>query len=417
MQALSIVGVFIFARHILSSNRGGLFASLFVAVSGYHIKSGGEPFAQALLTAIFPIIFFLLFHRNLRLDARHLGILLGLAAFGSITQNIAPLILIGVSSVLWVSAKILNHLKSVVAQGPTFSIRAAVIVIVGIIGINWYIIVDYLSFQVYRVVALIFLLDGTGQSTIENTNVTGVPVVELFGHALPGVLMWAAPLLAAALTIGLVCYIVLHDVVAGTLDNTPIQYVGIAAGIFSIVGLVFAAGSESAVRAMPIVAILVAPLAGYLGVQTSGTQGAAQTGVVVIVIAIVAVAGVLTPPVAKAEWSEDSNQRYNEASQVEGAMWALEYTESAFTDPYTANTAHYRQAMAGDMPVDRVQPGFDAHNITTIHQFQNRIDEGETVLYLSYYEDAFGLEPPNTNQVYDSGDTVIYTGNESDTPN
>jgi hypothetical protein len=407
IQAVSIVGGFIFARRILSSVRGGLFAGLFMAVTGYHIKSGGEPFAQALLIAIVPFIFFLLFQTQSQRNIRGQGLMVGLAIVVLVTQNIAPLALLGISGVLWLSSQISHRIFPQRNYSLQISINHTIIFIFGVVGIYWYIFTDYLTYQVNRVIALLLLLDGTAQSTIQDTNVAGVPTVEIFSVPLPGLLMWAAPLLVTGLIVTWVAYDLLYRLLEDSLEDVPIQYMCVAVVVFAIVGLVFAAGSGDAVRALPIVVVLIGPVAGYLCLAAS-VRGTVGTLLVVGVIVLVATAGVLTPPAAKAEWSNDDYHKYLDESQLKGIDWAAQYMETAETGPYAAETSYYGQAMHGSYPTRRLQTGFNERSATTIRNFQDRANAGEPILFMRYYKSAFGLEQPPTNHVYDSGNADVF---------
>ncbi|MDL0138868.1 hypothetical protein PNP85_05055, partial [Halobacterium salinarum] len=409
-QAASLIVVYLLVRHILNETRSALYGTLFVAVAGYHINSGGEPFAQALLTALMPVIFYLLFHKQNQLQRWKTAILFGLVGIGTITQNIAPVILVGVCGVLWVSRIIIDVLGRYLNIRPVYSGRILYGLIFLQIGFTWYYVVDYLEFQVWRIVEIVFFLGGSGQQQIENTGVAGVPTVAIFGTELPGVLMWAAPILSAALLVGLADYFSLREIVSDNVEDIPVHYTVIATTVFAGFTGVFAAGSGDAFRALPAVIVIIAPLAGFVLNEMRVSRGQVGALIVCGLVISVAFSGVLSPGVAKPELTDHNYQKSLEADQVAGAEFIIRYSNAAISGPYVYQYDYYSQVASGHNPDIVIREGFGVEDRESIIQFQNRIESGETTVYLDYYHTAFGIYRPATNRVYSSGNATVYIG-------
>ncbi|WP_147302012.1 hypothetical protein [Haloferax sp. Atlit-4N] len=410
-QACSLIVVYCFAKKISDSTHTALLGTLFVAVSGFHIKSGGEPFAQALLTAIMPVILFLMFFGE-KFSKRNTALILGLIVILTLTQNIAPLILTGIGGLTWFSGALAAKAKTHIDSAQLYADTTFVVMVGGIAGFLWYDRVGYLSYQVLRVFRIVLLLDGNGQGSIENTGASGVPTVVLFGQELPGVLMWAAPLLCAALLVGLASYFSLRDFLTKRDHRLPIQYMLFGLLTFTGLAAVFAAGSRDARRAVPIILIILSPLAGMALNRVRERRGQIGFVLVAVLIMMVAFSGVLSPAVAKPELSEHSYQKTLSSNQLKAIEWTKSHTTSAQSGPYVSGYDHISQASKGEQPVVTIRQGFSESDPSTIDQFEKN-GSRKTVIYLDYYDVAFDLSEPASNRVYDSGDSSVYNGNSS----
>lgn len=408
-QAVSLIAVFTFIRKILHNTRPALFGTLFVAVAGYHIKSGGEPFAQALLTGLMPVIFLLLFRRS-QDDKRKVALLIILVAVGILTQNIAPVILVGVAGMIFITRHLILLAKPVLNVRVSYDINIIFPFLFLQIGFIWYYVVDYLDFQVLRIVRILLFQSGTGQTQVENTGVAGVPKVVLFQFELPGVLMWAAPILASALLVGLADYFSIREVLSDRIEDVPVQYVLLASLIFAGLTGVFAAGSRDAVRALPVVVVLISPLVAFVINEFRVSRGQVGAIIASVLIVIVAFSGTVSPGVAKAEISDDDYHKTLKKSQVASAEFVMQYSSDAISGPYVQGYERISQVSAGEFPSSVIKYSFNVENATSIHSFQVQSESGETTIYLDYYSRAFGLSRPETNRVYASGNSTVYQG-------
>ncbi|VTT87335.1 hypothetical protein DM2_669 [Halorubrum sp. DM2] len=407
-QAISIIGVFIFCRSILNSNRGALLGSLYTAVAGFHLKSGGEPFAQALLIALIPIIFYLVFETRSVTSKRRSGILLGLTLVAVVTQNIAPLVLVSAGFIIIGSTIFVRIIRIRFSHAVKYKIKPTLLSFFIISGIYWHILANYFHYDVGRVLNILLFTE-SGSNTQTDT-ASGVPTVELFNLELPSILMWGAPILANALILIIFGYVILSELITDDQAKPPLQYAFFASFMFAGLAGVFAAGSENAVRALPAIVIFLSPVLGYVGIKSRWKGKFGRPILAIILIALVVTSGVLTPLVAKAEWSDDDFHKYLNDDQVAAADFAILYTKSTASGPYVADYNYYTDAMSGKDPDPVIHRGFNQNSQSSINEFQEGLDSGKMSLYLDYYSTAFGLDSPESrHQIYSSGNTTVYT--------
>ncbi|MFB6185607.1 MAG: hypothetical protein ABEI86_01910, partial [Halobacteriaceae archaeon] len=266
--SLSLTGAYLLARSVLADKQSSLIATLFVAVAGYHVRAGSEPFAQTLFISLVPFILYLSFRRDR--STRELYVLIFLVVFASTIQNIAPLVLLGIYATVVGSGWILNHVPDVWRAGnfeAKYTIPPVVPVLIGVVGIYYYVMADYLRFQTMRVIWLLEpLLDQSGPATrsvIEGTGISGIPTVVLFGYTLPGLLMWAAPVLSISGILILGGFHIVDRLIVGNIDVTSLQYVLMASVIYAVFAFAFVSGSP-ATRALPSIIVLTAPVVGWV---------------------------------------------------------------------------------------------------------------------------------------------------------
>lgn len=411
--AISLSAVYLLGREILNDVRSALFATLFVAVASYHIKSGAEPFAQALFTGMVPFVFYLAFSQNR--SYRRTGILFLLSIFAATVQNIGPLVLFGTCiaalTVTWCFKYIqpIFSTKSLIADFyPTILLTS----VIGIVGVYYYIIADYFRFQTMRIVWLVDSITTQspgGQQTIEDTGVSGVPAIELFGQDLPGVLMWAAPLLTIGGALVLTYLLLIYSIIQDDSELGHIEYISMATAIFLIFAIAFISGGPAA-RAIPSVIILISPVIGWTLSQFIRNQPTMGRVVTVLIIFCTVSSGVLTPPVAKAELGNDNFRAWMSSDQTTAADFAIKYTDEAQTSFYIASYETYRSGSRGDLLTETILLG----NLTkddpkTVTKFQNKSQNGTTTLYFRYFGTAYGLNEPDTNKIYTTGNSSIYT--------
>jgi hypothetical protein len=411
--AVSLIGVYLLARSVLADKQSALLATLFVSVAGYHVKAGAEPFAQALFTALVPFILYLLFHRDR--SERELYVLMLLVVFASTIQNIAPLILLGICALVVGSELILNHVPVLRrARNPdhNYTIPLVIPALVGVVGIYYYVIADYFRFQTMRIVWLLEPLFGTadpeGQSAIENTGVSGIPTVELFGYTLPDVLMWAAPVLTVAGILILGTYHVVDEILAGNPDLQSLQYVLLASTVYAVFALAFVSGGP-ATRALPSIIVLTAPVVGWVVLQYSNDNIVSGKSVAVILILCVVSAGVLTPPVAKAELSENNFRAWMNSEETAAVEFSMAYSDEVYSSSYFAGYESYLRGMKGVSEERTIQGNLTRNNPESTENYEYLSQDRETVIYSAYYRSAYSVEAPTTNIVYSTGDVEIYT--------
>jgi len=411
--AVSLIGVYLLARSVLADEQSALVATLFVSVAGYHVKAGAEPFAQALFTALVPFILYLLFRRDR--SKRELYVLMLLVVFTSTIQNIAPLILLGICALVVGSELILSYvpiLRRTRNPNTNYKIPLVIPVLVGVVGIYYYVIADYLRFQTMRIVWLLEPLFGTadpeGQSTIENTGVSGIPTVELFEYTLPDVLMWAAPVLTVAGILILGTYLVVNKILDGYPDLQSLQYVLLASTTYAFFALAFVSGGP-ATRALPSIIVLTAPVVGWVVLQFSNDNSVTGKSVAVILILCVVCAGVLTPPVAKAELSENNFHAWMNSEETEAVEFSMAYSNEVYSSSYFAGYESYLRGMKGTVEERTVQGTLNKNNPESTYNYNNLSQNRETVIYSAYYRSVYGVETPPTNTVYTTGDVKIYT--------
>jgi len=417
IEVASLVGVFLLGQYILQNEQGGLFAALIVSVAAYHIISGGEPFAHTLLIAFIPIVFYLLFHQNL--SRRLAGILVGMAAFAATVQNIAPLVIVGVSLLIGVSAWLFRYLSPYIPLREVraqYSFKIRFTFIVGSIGVYYYVLADYLRFQTMRIVwiyqAFFSTSEGrdTGQAVVEDTGVSGPPNVELFGQELPGVLMWAAPVLVIAGVLILVAYFVLYEIVRGEQNPIPLQYICLGGLTYSAFAVVFVSGSGGARRALPMILVLLSPLVAWLLYRFVTDRQQIGKALTVTIVLFVATAGVLTPPAAKSQLGTDDFQPYADSPRVASIEFTSKHTTETLAGVYAGNTERVILRSKGVAhPNPSINGSVHKNNPDSIRYYERQAKNGTTVLYFDYFQLAYSIEEPLTNKIYTSGNSSVYT--------
>jgi len=431
--SLSIIAVYLLAKYVVRSDQAGLLAMLFVAIGSYHIRSGGEPFAQALFTALSPVIFYLLFSHT---DRPKRAILLGLAIFGATVQNIAPLVLTGVCVVFWLGNRIGRSVGSI--GGFNFrsriSINTNIVFAFAIAGVYYYNIAGYFRFQTMRVfgIFLSFFEPDQGSEAVREASFGAPPNVELFGHDLPGLLMWAAPLLVLGGLLVLTVYVLGYGRVRGENDGTPLQYIIVTGSVFAVFAVIFVARSGGVTRALPYLIILLAPVFGWLGVSVSFDRKIAGKCLIVLFAICIASAGILTPIVAKPALSDDEFKPYLDTNQVAAVEFSAEHTEGATSSAYVAGYERIWRVTQGYAPPEMIVQGSSRESTksvtklseapdlvirgvlsdndpSAVDEYKAQSQNGTTTIYFEYYETAYGIHPPGTNRIYSSGSTQIYS--------
>jgi len=411
--SLSLIGVYLFAKCILSNIRGALLATLFVSIGTYHIRAGAEPFAQALFTALVPFVFYLIFRQ--KSSKRVTGVLFILLTFGVTIQNIGPLVLSGVCLAAVASSWVFKHLSSVVGLNdlnPNFTVPTTAILVVFSAGFYYYVIADYLRFQVMRVIWTVQSLTvGTSPTSEANgaANTSEIPTTELFGYEIPGILSWGLPILIMAGILILAMYHVVNEASQRDSNLTKVWYIFMAGAIFTLFALAFL-GDAPATRALPSVTILFAPVVGWVLYQfIKNRPGIGHIIVVSIVICIV-FAGVLAPIVAKAELGDDDFRAGMSSEQVAGANFAIDYTSSTHTSSYVEGYERFLIGSRGSKIDRTVLNGIlKQNNPESIENYRTLGRSGKSILYFTRYHSVFRLEPPWTNKVYSSGSAALYT--------
>jgi hypothetical protein len=410
---VSLIGVYLLSQSVLKDEQSALISTLFVSVAGYHVKAGAEPFAQALFTALIPIILYLILHRDR--NKRELYVLMLLVVFASTIQNIAPVILLGICVLVVSSGLILDYvpvLRRAENLNEDYSVPYVILALAGVVGIYYYVIADYLRFQTMRIVGILQLLSravvSEGQSTIESTGVSGVPTVELFGYTLPDVLMWAAPVLTVAGILLLGIYHTANKIFIGDLDFKSLQYVLIASIVYTVFVLAFVSGGP-ATRALPSIIVLIAPIVGWIVFQFSDDQPLIGKSIAVILILCVVSAGILTPPVAKAELSEDNFHAWMTSEETTAVDFSMDYGNKVHSSSYFVGYEDHIRGIGGTVKERTLQGTLDRTDPRSIGDYQNVTQNGETVIYSSYYRSAYGVRIPTTSNIYTTGDIDIYT--------
>lgn len=407
--AISLLGVYLLANTVISNTQGALFAALLVAVSGYHIRAGAEPFAQALFTALVPFILYGI--AKGRDKRRYLGLVLLLTGFATTIQNIAPLVLFGVCIAFLGSAPIVQYLGRVRPLGQTITVSGSVIAVIGAVGIYSYIVAGYLRMQTMRVFWLSLSLFGSsngGQSVVSDTGLSGTPTVSLFGWQFPDILMWAAPILASAGLLVLTTYLLLYLFIQKC-NLGPIQYIAVAALIFSIFGVFFAAGSPAS-RALPSVVVLLAPVGGWTVYRMIDIQPSAGQLVAVILIVVTVMGGILTPPVAKAELSNDDFRAGMTAGEVATVEFAAANIDSGQASLYAAGLERHIIGSQPQMGVEpTLKPTLNNNERKSLQVYTMNANNGTATVYFDYYRTAYEIPPPDTNRVFSAGNASIYT--------
>ncbi|WP_224448738.1 hypothetical protein [Haloprofundus salilacus] len=411
--AVSLLGVYLLARSVLTDERSALVATLFVSVAGYHVKAGAEPFAQALFTALIPFILYLLFRRD-RI-ARERVVLVILVVIATTIQNIAPLVLLGICAVVIGSGWIFDYVPVVRRVGNSkgkYSFPLVVPALVGVVGIYYYVVADYLIFQTMRILWLLEPLlgqsDPAGQSTIEDTGVTGIPTVELFGHGLPDVLMWAAPVLTVAGILILAGYQLLDKFIVKEIIHESVQYVSIASMTYAAFAIAFVMGGPAS-RSLPSITVLTAPVVGWVILYSNTDRWIVGKGMAIIVILCVVTAGILTPPVAKAELDEDNFRAWMTAEEAATVEFSMEYADEVHSSSYFAGYESHLRGMQGSTEHRTLEASLDRSDPESIDIFTEMGREGTTEIHSSYFRLAYGIEPPDTNKIYTTGEVKIYT--------
>ncbi|WP_137284588.1 hypothetical protein [Halorussus salinisoli] len=414
--ALSILGVYLVGRYVLQSKRGGLLSAFFISVAAYHIRSGGEPFAQALFTALVPFILYLFLIANV--GKRKIGLLMFLSLFSATIQNIAPLILSLSFLLFMVLAKVSRFIPysgNRTRLEGRWSIPTSIVGLVAICGLYYYIISDYLIYQVKRVISVILFLqnnrEGVNQETLSGSGSAGVPTIELFGQELPGFIMWAAPLL---ITGGIICfslYTILFYYISNRDKFIPLVYLGFSILFFIIFSITFASNTNGSTRALPYIFLLISPIFGWLVINVQSNSHPIVNYFIILLAILVALSGMLTPIVAKAELTQDEFQPYLRSNQVSSIEFASSHTDKIIADYDAAGHEEMFKVRRGDGSPNTVfERVLYPESPSSHREFRTRSHNGETTLFFSYYKNAYSIVPPDTNKVYSTGYATIYTG-------
>lgn len=267
-----------------------------------------------------------------------------------------------------------------------------------------------------RVVWLVEPLFGTsapeGQSMIEDTGIVGTPTVELFGYALPDVLMWGAPILTVSGILVLGGYLIMDRIIVGNSEIKPLHYILIAAIAYGIFALAFISGGPAA-RALPSIIVLIAPVIGWVIFEFDRTHHTVGKGMVVIIILCVVTAGVLTPPVAKSQLSEDNFRAWMTTEETSTVEFSMNYMDEVYTSSYFAGYESYLLGIEGSVGDQTVKETLNKDDPESIQNYRMLSQNGTAVIHSPYFRSVYGVEAPNTNCVYTAGATNIYMGSDN----
>lgn len=409
VASISLLGVFILARYVLTDDRAALFSTLIVAVSTYHIDAGASPTAQALFTALFPLIAFLLLLKTP--SKSHVAMFTFLAFTAIMTQNIAPLVLVGLCIALIISAwvtvimyKASRSTRPIHPFLPDFSL----LFLLSIAGIYFYMVADYFRFQVMRFVWMVESLVGPSSSQTSPGDAGGIPTVSIFDYELPGLLMWGAPILIIAGILVLSGYILVNELSKDGVQPDSAQYILMAGTIFSIFALVFVAGGP-ATRALPSVIVLSSPIAGWMTYKFDLSHPPLARSVAVVLVLCTVTAGVLAPAVAKSELGEDDFKPYMGSEEQAVVDFADKRTTETQADKYSASYARLERISRGETGTGvSVNSVLDRNEPASTQRFLDNTGNRST-LYLSSYEGVYGITKPNSSRVYSSGGGSLYS--------
>jgi hypothetical protein len=431
--SISIIGVYLIGRYILQNGQGALLAAFFVAIGSYHIRSGSEPFAQALFTALAPIIIYFLFLRDR--SVKQTAVVIGLAIFAATVQNIAPLVLVGVCLLFGLGEYLNKFVKKYTAiqQYYNISISSTIVAITAISGVFYYVIADYFRFQTMRVFGILeSLLQSESESeAIGEALGDGIPTVSIFGNELPGLLMWAIPILVISSVLILVGYTIVFRYIQGKRSFGPLQYIIMSGCLFGIFGLIFVVRSGGVTRSLPYIIIIISPVFGWLALNLTRDKNHVGSFIIVLLAVSVSFAGILTPIVAKPALSDDEFQPYLESNQVTAVEFASEHTSDTMSSSYVDGHERVWRVTQGYAPPETVVQGrgynasksitvtssgpdlvirgvLNDANTETIQEYKVQSQAGETTMYFEYYRKAYNINPPRTSHVYSSGSTHIY---------
>ncbi|WP_144905926.1 hypothetical protein [Halobellus captivus] len=409
-----ILSVYLLGKHILESRRGGLLAALFISVAAFHIKSAGEPFAQALFTALFPIIVYLLLQQIT--DRRHSVVLIFLIIFAVTIQNLAPLILASLFAILFISNLFIHFLTffNINTKDKFSLINERLVFVSLVVGVYYYIIADYLRFQSMRIFwiyeELLGFQSSGAQSSVNNTGVTGIPNITLFNYDLPGLLLWAGPILVIAGLLILSGYVLCSISFNNNQKKEPVQYIFFSGGFFTFFALTFTSIGGPARRAMAAGSVLIAPVAAWIIYKTVDRTFFLGKILPIMLVVTVCISGIFMPSVAKAELSEDEFQPYMRSNQVAASEFAFIHTNNVTTGSYVLGYEEIWQAKHGNISGDKkVQAILNKHNPESIDSFRDGLVNGKTTMYFNYYNKAYNIQIPTTNRIYSSGNTTIHT--------
>jgi hypothetical protein len=89
--------------------------------------------------------------------------------------------------------------------------------------------------------------------------------------------------------------------------------------------------------------------------------------------------------------------------------FSISYADNVNSSSYYAGYERYLRGIDGEPEVYTLQGTLDHTDPESTKDYLNSSQNGEKVIYSSYYHLVYGIKRPVTNNVYTTGDVKIYT--------
>lgn len=406
-QTTGILFVYSIINRLLRNSTAALLGALFFGISSGPLIMGAKPIAQSVATLFIAGAIWAL---TTSLNARIFTVYFFLSATSVATHNLAPLA-IGGSAILFLGLDQLlpnrfkicprsSRLDSVSIRGISVGLTVA------ILGIQYWSETNYLSYQVLRIIT-IFSFSATGSEAVSSTNFAEPPQVAVFGHVLPGLLMWAAQLLILITVVGVGVWMFLEQLSLQPDWELEIPtYWGLAATIsFGIFAIAYAIGGSGPVtRTLPTVTLIISPLVAFAFVHLY-KRSLAGPAVVVILVCAVLTSSILLPGLAYPDRETGDFRPTATSNEVAATEHAHRYIpEDIVADSYIANFDKWRQVSKGQYPQRKITGIVTHTDPSSVNRYHREINSEEGLLFRDRNDEVFGIHPPPTwSRIYSFG--------------
>lgn len=373
------------------STRSLLFAALFLSVSHWHLAMSGKLIVQSLMLLFVPLAL-LAFVSN---GMRRIFIGLFAAMVLLITHNAPGLVLVVFGGMMLFT----NYLGQRIAL-PVVQRKASqnLVAAIGIGLLSYWMVVDYLSFQIGRILRVFQPGDSLNQAASQSTEVVQASTFDP--------LLWpAADLLFGGVFLTAILFIVIRN----RLRNEPgfaLDYLVATSTIYAGTGIVlFIALNTQISRLVPLGILFAAPIVGYVmaNIATTGRRGLAVCLALILVLPsltfISAAESGYAFGDAPTEYRTGFQQNWLSTSEFGGAKTASRMTDQMSTSGYITSSLARQQ----EIP-------FRTEGVRGLQIMQSGWPSDCEAFYArSYYREAFEIHPPEgTDVILDVGDAQLF---------
>ncbi|MDQ2072354.1 hypothetical protein RBH20_07370 [Haloarcula sp. H-GB4] len=398
-----ILGIAIVIPYLLTNSEAEIqtinFACLYLALAPFHIRYSTHILAQSLTLAYLPFTIFAFISD----DKRFLSIGILSVIIVIFTHNTPGIVLSTFGIILILARYSSNYISLPVSHNKTSPL---VIPIIGILLLEYWIRIDYISLQISRIFRLFDAGGSLFSTTSGSSSVAAAPnfIQSPLLHRGLGLLFGAAVILGTSIHV---------------INKARSNNIGLATDYYITVSIIFAGlssvvfiGLDTEIRRLfPFAPILISPVVGYLFYKVASNKN--EDAIIIYLVILIIPCLILTsaagagfsPAVAMTEDRPEHYRNYVTNSQISGAITIGETAPELTVDWYMVHGISHlfvEKNHSKNNSVDN-SPISQADKVRVIDN-EGEIECNNTFYYLDYHSRAFGTQPPNGHRILDVGD-------------